>query len=176
MNYSKVNDEVLYACGGIVAIDDAVIDELKRLAGNNVRKRVRLCAHSDCKDSLHEMTIVLGQDSYIRPHRHSGKCESFHVIQGAADVLIFDDDGNPVRCLKLGEVGTNRLFYFRINMPWYHSVVIQSEYFIFHETTQGPFDRGDTEFAVWAPPEENVADGLLFLKTTLQGIGDKCDS
>jgi hypothetical protein len=31
--------------------------------------------------------------------------------------------------------------------------VINTPYVVFHETTNGPFDRAETEFAPWAPAE-----------------------
>ena len=35
--------------------------------------------------------------------------------------------------------------------------MIRSDFFVFHETTQGPFRREETVFAPWAPEETELA-------------------
>ena len=58
MKTTKFNDEVLYAADAIVQIDASDIEELKQKAKQNPRKRVRICAHKDTKENIHEMIIV----------------------------------------------------------------------------------------------------------------------
>lgn len=36
------------------------------------------------------MLIVMAKGSYIRPHKHKNKSESFHIIEGLLDVIVFD--------------------------------------------------------------------------------------
>lgn len=165
MHFRKVNDEVLYAQNDIVCVHQADIEELKLLADGNLRKRIRLCAHLDESDNLHEMLIVLGKDNYIRPHRHPGKSESFHVIEGAADVILFDEDGNRLRCVKLGTPGSGLCSYFRMGRFVFHTLIVLSDFFVFLETTNGPFVPTGTQFADWAPEESDIEAGQLFLKT-----------
>jgi len=147
------SDEVFQAAGGIVRVTAADVAAVVGKGTTNARKRARLCAHPGPDDRLHEMLIVLDRGTYIRPHRHAGKCESFHIIEGELDVVVFHDDG-PVRdVIRMGPFGSGRAFYYRIMEPCYHSVLINSRYALFHETTNGPFNRTDTEFAPWSPAE-----------------------
>jgi cupin fold WbuC family metalloprotein len=125
---------------------------------------------------LHEMLIVLGKENYIRPHRHPSKSESFHVIEGRADIVLFDEAGTPIKRIELGDYSSGRRFYFRIDRPIFHTVVVMSARFVFHETTNGPFNRKDTEFALWGPEETDVSGGSLFLSNSLQQIGVSHDS
>ena len=53
----------------------------------------------------------------------------------------------------MGDYGSDRDFYYRMAEPLFHSVLVRSATVIFHETTNGPFRREDTEFAPWSPPE-----------------------
>ena len=85
------NPEVYYSDDAIVTADDATIAELKRIAAGNPRLRSRLCTHPDPSSGLHEMLIVHHREAYVRPHRHFGKPESFHVIEGTAQVVIFEE-------------------------------------------------------------------------------------
>src|SRR5580704_9266068 len=85
--------EVLYADERIVTIDAADIADLAGAAAVNPRRRIRVCAHRSVDDRLHEMVIVHTKDTYVRPHKHLGKAESFHVIEGEVDVVVFDEHG-----------------------------------------------------------------------------------
>jgi len=151
----QFNDEVLYAVDRIVQVDQLDITELIHRATDNTRKRVRICTHQDVADKLHEMLIVHTHDTYVRPHKHFGKSESFHVIEGAVDVVIFDDAGEIADVIVMGDYSSGKTFYYRIADPLYHTLLIRSEVIVFHETTNGPFERSDTLFAPWAPEDKS---------------------
>jgi cupin fold WbuC family metalloprotein len=155
------NAEVYYSDAAIVTADDGVIAELKRIAAKNPRLRSRLCTHPDPSSPLHEMLIVHHRDAYIRPHKHLGKPESFHVIEGTARVVIFEDDGKLRDVLDMAPYGHGKLCYYRMPDEVFHSILITSEWLVFHETTAGPFDPSRTAFPDWAPDgsdAEAVAD------------------
>jgi cupin fold WbuC family metalloprotein len=153
MNYRTVSDEVLVATGGVVQVRSADVALVVQKGTSNARKRARLCAHPGPDDRLHEMLIVLDRGTYIRPHRHGAKSESFHVIEGELDVVLFHDDGGVRDVVRMGPYGSGRAFFYRLMEPCYHAVLINSPYALFHETTNGPFDRADVDFAPWSPPE-----------------------
>jgi cupin fold WbuC family metalloprotein len=155
--------EVLYATERIVTVDARGIAELKRAAAGNPRRRIRLCAHAGVDDRLHEMLIVHTRDTYVRPHKHIGKSESFHVIEGEVDVVIFDDDGDVTEVIQMGTIASGRPFFYRIATPLFHTLLIRSAELVFHETTNGPFNRADTVFAPWAPDETSAADVEQFV-------------
>ncbi|GAB7025872.1 WbuC family cupin fold metalloprotein [Geotalea toluenoxydans] len=171
MNISVVNDEVLYALDGVVCVNQSYIEGLKLHAAGNPRKRARLCAHPDETNNLHEMLVVLGKANYIRPHLHTGKSESFHVIEGRADVILFDNDGKALKCIELGEPASGLCFYFRLDKILFHTLVIRSDYFVFHETTNGPFIRTDMTFAEWSPKENEIEAGQLFIQNKIYEMG-----
>ncbi len=166
MKYRKISDEVLYPNEEIVRVDAAVIETLKKLADANPRERVRLCAHHSENDLVHEMIIVHKAGIYVRPHKHLGKSESFHVIEGEADVVFFDEGGNIVDVVKMGASCAGRHFYYRLDEPLYHTLVIRSEHFVFHEVTRGPFDRSESVFPSWAPEECDVENCCAFVEQT----------
>jgi cupin fold WbuC family metalloprotein len=147
--------EVLYADERIVTVDSAAIDEMKRAAESNERRRIRLCAHRSVDDRLHEMVIVHAFDTYVRPHKHVGKSESFHVIDGEVDVVIFSEEGDVADVIPMGPFHSGRPFFYRIADPLFHTLIIRSPTLVFHETTTGPFRRGETVFAPWAPEDAN---------------------
>ena len=109
------------------------------------------------------MIICIKKKSYIRPARHFNKTESLLVIYGSAKAIFFDDFGNIINVIRLGN-GKYSKIYYRMNKPIYHTLLIESDYFIFHETTKGPMVRSDTEFSKWSPDESKLEESELFLK------------
>lgn len=148
--FTRINDEVFVAALEIVRLDVGAIEFLKAQALGNERGRARICAHKHSTDFLHEMLIAMRQDTYIRPHRHAKKIESFHLIDGAADVVIFDEAGEIDDVIELGP---DHNFFYRLETPRYHTVIINSPVFVMHEVTNGPFNPTEADFASFSPAE-----------------------
>jgi cupin fold WbuC family metalloprotein len=108
-------------------------------------------------DKVHEMLIVHAKGAYVQPHKHLTKSESFHVVEGSAEIVIFDDDGGIVEIVSMGEYSTGRNFFYRLSEPRFHTLVINSDFLVFQETGSGPFDRSDMVFASWSPEETDKA-------------------
>jgi cupin fold WbuC family metalloprotein len=169
MSPKPSNEEVTFATEAVVKIGQEEIAALKRSSGTNARKRMRFCAHRDTDDQLHEMLIALACGTYIRPHKHLSKSESFHIIEGEVDVVLFDEAGTATDVIRMGDYQSGRTFYYRLSEPCYHTLLIRSETLVLHETTNGPFKPSDTTFAPWAPDESDpvsVADFMNHLETT----------
>ena len=145
--------EVLHATGGVVRVSARDVADVVTRAAHSPRKRARLCAHPSPDDALHEMLICLARETYVRPHRHAGKSESFHIIEGELDVVLFDDAGAITDVIQMGPYHSGKVFFYRLMVPAFHTVIVNTPHAIFHETTNGPFDLTDTEFAPWAPRE-----------------------
>ena len=163
----KINEEVFLATDEIVRFDHRAVEFIKKQALSNKRGRARICAHKSNDDSLHEMLIAMRSDSYIRPHRHHNKVESFHLIEGSADIVILNAEGEIIELIKLGP-GNN--FYYRLDAPHYHTLLIHSPILVIHEITNGPFNSTASDFANFAPTEEDckVAEYMVSIKLKLQ--------
>jgi cupin fold WbuC family metalloprotein len=164
MRIKTLNPEVLVTDEPIVQLCHQDVEYLKASAEQNERKRIRLCAHPDIDDLLHEMLIVHAKETYVRPHKHLKKSESVHIIEGLVDVVLFDEEGNIVEVIRMGDYSSGHRFYYRMSGPHYHTLLIQSDVLVFHETTNGPFTREDTIFAPWAPEETDQAARVPFMK------------
>jgi len=162
-NYSKQNEEVLYTKDEITKISSSDIETLIEMADQTTRKRIRICAHPSLDDPVHDMLIVHFQDTYVRPHKHLNKDETFHIIQGELKVVIFNDDGAIKSFISMGEYGSGKTFFYRMSKSYFHSVIPSSEVVVFHETTKGPFNKDETIFPDWAPDERNINDIRMFI-------------
>ncbi len=167
-NLEKINDEVFVSRDPIVRLGPAEVAFVKAQAATNVRKRARICAHKSGDDALHEMLIAISPDSYIHPHKHFGKSESFHIVEGAVDVVVFDDDGAVAEVLELGDPTTGKPFFYRLAQSAYHTLLIKSEFLVVHEVTNGPFSRDRTLLASWAPSEVSPIEAREYMKRVAQ--------
>src|SRR5580698_9812769 len=157
MKLKRLSADVYLAEGPIAAIGHGEIDFLKSAAAANPRGRVRINAHADGEDLLHEMFIAIRPDSYIRPHKHPGKSEAFHLVHGSVDIVIFNDEGDIHDIVRLAAGEQDRAFCYRMSEPMFHTLVIRSDLLVVHEITNGPFRPGETVFADFSPPEEDAA-------------------
>jgi cupin fold WbuC family metalloprotein len=152
----------LYPNVSPLVITDRDMAFLKSQALRNARKRIRICAHRDAEDVMQEMFIVHARGCFVRPHKHINKPESLFVLEGEATAVFFDEAGEVTRSFMLGGKGENTNRYYRLETDTYHMLIINSDFFVFHEVTMGPFRNDDTVFPQWAP-EEGTAGQIVFM-------------
>ena len=124
--------------GGLVLFGAHDWGALLQQAKKNNISRARVCTHMDNRSAVQEMLIAFMKDSYVRPHRHLGKSESFCVIEGELSVIFFDENGKETDRVALSASDPGKPFYFRGERENWHTVLIESEYAFIHETTTGP--------------------------------------
>lgn len=161
---TRESDEVLTSRIPNVELDAYTVTELISLAEGTARGRVRLCAHRDNDEHIHEMFIVHPEGAYIPPHKHLDKSESLFVLSGATDYFIFGDDGRIERKISMGDYQSGKCFFFRLQEPLFHSMVIRSKTLTFLEITKGPFRSQDTVVAPWAPEVDEHTHIAVFLR------------
>ena len=132
-----------------IYIDKKKLDELKILAQKDPNKRARICLHKNDEEMVQEMIIAFCKDSYIRPHRHIDKSESYHIIEGRIEIIFFNDNGIEIDKVVLSDKIDEHPFLFRISNSAWHTVVPKSDFVIIHEVTKGPFNKNSSEFADW---------------------------
>jgi len=147
----------------VIKVDKERIAGLKSKARERPERKYRLCLHKGLDDPLHEMLIVQHRRNYIRPHRHPLKSETFHVIEGSLEVVLFDDNGVITENFS---ASAEELFLFRVDKDIWHTIIPVSDVVVVHEITNGPFSGNvDSLFPEWAPPDgEEAAEyvkGLL---------------
>jgi cupin fold WbuC family metalloprotein len=163
MRMIQKSPEVFLANGPVSEIGMAEIELLREAVAKSPKRRARINAHPGSDDLLHEMLIALAGDSYIRPHKHPGKSESFHIIEGAVDIVILDEAGDIQRVVELSAKGGPGSFYYRLSAPLYHTLIIKSDLLIIHEITNGPFKAEGTVFADFAPPDTDMVAASAYM-------------
>lgn len=155
--------EVVYSDGLFRSVGSEIVTVLKAAAAKSERRRCRLCFHGSPEARQQEMLIVMHRDSYVQPHRHIGKVETLMVAEGAAETLLFDELGHLAEVIPMTAPGGVGHFFYRMPERAFHTLRFQSEWFVFVETTIGPFSAASSERAPWAPPESDPLAGHAYL-------------
>jgi cupin fold WbuC family metalloprotein len=147
-------------------IASPLFDNVAAQAGSSPRLRMNHNFHSGPEDNPHRFLNVLLHGTYIRPHRHlmPPKSESFLVLEGIAEVIVFDDEGAMTARYQLGGE-TEGAHVWGIDIPpgLWHTIVARTPRVVCYEVKPGPWIPGtDKEFADWAPAEgDSAASGYL---------------
>lgn len=155
---------IIYNSNEVLELSKNDLSVLRELSENAELRRSRICLHMSEEDSVQEMVVGLCRDSYIRPHRHIGKSESYHIIEGELTVILFDESGQVTNRIEMSATDARLNLIYRLSKETWHTVIPRTEYVVFHEVTNGPFIRSDTQYAGWAPHESESDAIVLFLE------------
>ena len=151
MNDAAMNDAQL--------ITGSLFDAVEALAQASPRLRMNHNFHHDAFENPHRFLNVLLRGTYVRPHRHLDppKAESFLILEGVADAILFDDSGAVTARYRLGEDSPEgRLWGVDIQPGVWHTILPRTERVVCFEVKPGPWlPSTDKEFADWAPAEND---------------------
>ena len=125
------------------------IDLLKKEIPSSPKKRSRICIHKSDKELIHQMIIAMPRNHYVQPHKHTQKSETYQVIEGEALFVQFNERGSIDQINPLNP----KNYFFKPSEYKYHTLIVLSDFFVFTETTNGPFEPNTNIPAPWAPSE-----------------------
>lgn len=169
----KKSNDVYQALGNIINIGQSEVNFLKAQIPFSSKGRVRINLHPNNNDLLHEMFIAISSHSYIRPHKHPIKSESFHIIYGEVDVVLFEDDGEIREVISLAHCKNGVSFFYRISEPIFHTLVVKSEFVVLHEITNGPFNEGGAIFGSFAPDDMDEVKTEMWKNSLKEKLKDR---
>lgn len=157
----------------ITLIDNVLLDQVCAEAAASPRRRKNRNLHPTDDHPAHRLLNAMFPDSYIPPHRHldPNKDETFIVLRGLLGLVLFDDDGGIVRCVKVGAGGTA----LGVDIPhgtWHTAVALEPDT-VFLEAKAGPYlPFSAAEKAPWAPAENSaeVAPYLAMVKALVMRL------
>lgn len=156
----------------IKRIDADDLETLIAQAAASPRRRRNLNLHESLDDPVQRFLNDFEPGTYVRPHRHADKWELFALIQGAAAVLTFDDEGRVRERVELNAGVGARVV--EIPAGAWHTLVSLASATILLEVKPGPYEpSAPAEFAPWAPAEGELGAAALEqrLRTAQTGAG-----
>ncbi len=126
--------------------------ELSEKAAASPRRRANFNLHKSLDEGIHRLCVAAMPDTYIRPHRHSDKWELLVILKGAADVLIFEDDGTLKGRVTISEAGGDRAI--EIDEGVFHGFIPHDGGSVILEVKRGPYvPISEADFGPWSPAE-----------------------
>jgi len=157
-----------YCTETAVGIDQEVIDQLLEVSVQNGNCDARISLHTSPDDNFHEMIILQHRGRYFRPHRHTNKGESCHIIRGTVAFFVFNDDGSIAESSVVGENGG---MLFRSGPDLWHTVIPISDYAVYHESKPGPYlNQNDSIYPDWAPDGNSADEAAAYMTKLLSMV------
>jgi len=137
---------------GTPVISDGIIKEMKKTAYKK-KCNLRLNLHKHPNDDFHNMIIFQWKGTYVRPHYHMNKSETYNIIEGSQNIIFFDKNGLINSTLTLSKTDYKVMV---VDKGQIHSSDILSDYVIFHESKVGPFLYSeDSLYPDWSLKKDN---------------------
>ncbi len=153
----------------MIKITTELLDEVTRKALQSPRKRMNYNFHPELSDPVQRLLNALEPWTYIRPHRHAGKEESFVILRGSALAVVFNDDGSIRDHFILNHAGGNLGVEFEENC--YHMLTALEPHSVVYEIKEGPFiPHTEDTSAPWAPAE-GTPEAMDFLAGVFGQLG-----
>lgn len=154
-----------YCKEGISCVDEGILNELKKIAVEEERS-VRICLHNSLEADLHNMLICQHINTYIRPHKHLSKSETYHIIEGEIALFIFNDEGEVIERF---DMSPQKKVLCRIERNYYHTLIPITKHVIFHESRPGPFlKENDSFFPPWSISPDEKDKIAHFISTIIK--------
>ena len=118
-------------------IDDSLLKDLAEQAQKSPRLRMNYNFHQSLDDKCHRFLNALEVGTEIPIHRHPTKDETFLIIKGKVRVNIYDDKGNVVETVILGQSEGN--YGADIPKNTWHTVECLEPDSILFEAKEGPY-------------------------------------
>ena len=75
-------------------ITEELLDTVTSRAKENSRLRMNYNFHASMDAPIHRLLNALEPGTYLPPHRHTGKEETYLVLRGSLLAFFYDDAGN----------------------------------------------------------------------------------
>ena len=129
---------------------------------NQKNNKSRVCLHKNDRENIHEMIVFHKKDSYVRPHKHLNKLESFFIIRGEVTLVIFNEKGRPIKKIEMGDYFSGKIFFYKMKKNYFHTQIIKKDT-MFKEVTNGPFKKNKTLNAKWSPEDNKKSEVKRYL-------------
>ena len=149
-------------------ITTSLLDDVSDKAKQSHRLRMNHNFHPELSDPVQRLLNAMEPWTYVRPHRHPGKEESFVILRGTILAVTFNEDGKiRDHALLNTENGT---YGVEFEEGCYHMLTSLEPGSVVYEIKEGPFiPHSEDTSAPWAPPEGSP-DSVNFLKSVFSKL------
>ena len=143
LKLKKKNNHVYYAQDYPFLFQWNDINKLIELAREKSVHKLRVCLHKEDKAMVHEMIIMLLKPQRINPHKQEKTTISYHVLEGTAELKLYNDNGKVKYSMNLSSRKSG-IQHVRLEANKFRSIRSISNSFVYLEIANGPFRDSDT--------------------------------
>ena len=153
----------------MIKITSELIDNVIAQARTSPRLRMNYNFHPELNDPVQRLLNALEPWTYIRPHKHTTKEESFVLLRGTVLAVSFNDDGTIRDHAVLGQATGIQGIEFEENC--FHMLTSLETGSAVFEIKEGPFvPHTEGSSAPWAP-NEGTPEAKEFLAKVFKELG-----
>ncbi|WP_291530271.1 WbuC family cupin fold metalloprotein [Bacteroides sp. UBA939] len=148
-------------------ITEELLDNVTREAQENPRLRMNYNLHESLDAPIHRLLNALEPGTYLPPHRHINKEETYLVLRGSLLAFFYDDLGNVTEKVCLDPSAGN--YGLEIPAATWHSIIVLESGTVIFEIKRGPYQSLSPEdIAPWAPASSDLEGAAVFMKRMLE--------
>nr|WP_302830116.1 WbuC family cupin fold metalloprotein [uncultured Bacteroides sp.] len=148
-------------------ITEELLNKVTSQAKVNPRLRMNYNFHASMDEPVHRMLNALEPDTYLPPHRHVDKEETYLLLRGSMWVLFYDDYGNVTDKVLLNPLEGK--YGLEIPSGTWHSIIVLESGTVIFEIKKGPYSPLPAkDIASWAPAPSDVKGAEAFMNKMLE--------
>jgi len=153
----------------MIKITLALVDQVIEQARTSPRLRMNYNFHPELTDPVQRLLNALEPWTYIRPHKHFTKEESFVLLRGTLLAVVFNEDGTIRDHAVLSQ--TTGILGIEFEENSYHMLTALETGSVVYEIKEGPFvPHTEGSSAPWAPIED-TPEAKYFLEKVFRELG-----
>ena len=153
----------------MIKITSEIIDNVILQARTSPRLRMNYNFHPELSDPVQRLLNALEPWTYIRPHKHTTKEESFVLLRGTILAVSFNDDGTIRDPAVLNQETGIQGIEFEENC--FHMLTALETGSAVFEIKEGPYvPHSEESSAPWAP-KEGTPETKEFLARVFEELG-----
>lgn len=106
-----------------IVIDEPLLDVLQQQAHDSARLRMNYDLRNSADEDSQRMLNVLWPGTQLTIHRHQHTNETFLLLRGTVDCVLYNDDGSEMKRIHMG--GKTGVMGVNIPQGVYHTVEVQ---------------------------------------------------
>lgn len=148
-------------------ITEELLDAVTSQAKENPRLRMNYNFHAEMDAPIHRLLNALEPGTYLPPHRHRDKEETYLVLRGSLLAFFYDEAGDVTEKVLLNP--SEGKYGLEIPPCTWHSIVALESGTVIFEIKKGPYSPLSLEdLASWAPAASDEEDAKAFMKRMLE--------
>lgn len=127
----------------LTIIDKTLYDNLTLAAAENERLRMNFNLHATLDDAVQRLLNALEPGTVLPIHRHKHTDETYFVLRGALNLLLYNNDKKLIETVELS--AQTEKYGVVVPAGAWHTVEVLEKGTIIFEVKQGPYAPLDAE-------------------------------